>query len=161
MTNRNAQQRLIAKIVARENTMIKRNARQRLIAKIVELVNTMTFRDAQQRLIVNLIASPDHTLHLTKLRVSFVRKVSGKIKMDSQVVIVVSLENSIMELAQQFLFALLSSNALTLAAIYPTPIRAHASRWIAHPTTVSFAIVIVEHKLEHSHVRVEIAVKMP
>jgi len=31
---------LIAKIVDRENTMIKRNARQSLIAKVVGLVNT-------------------------------------------------------------------------------------------------------------------------
>ena len=37
------------------------------------------------RMDANLIVTPDHTF-LTKLRVSFVRKVSGKIKMDSQIV---------------------------------------------------------------------------
>ena len=86
MTKRNVQQRLIAKIVERENTTTKRNLQQRLIAKIVELGNTMIKRNARQRLIANLIATPDHTLYLTKVRVSFVRKVSGKIKMGSQIV---------------------------------------------------------------------------
>ena len=61
------------------NTMIKL---ERLIAKSVETENTMIKYNAQQNMIVNLIAKPDHTLHLTKVPVSFVRKVSGKIKMD-------------------------------------------------------------------------------
>jgi hypothetical protein len=87
-------ERLIAKIVERENTMIKRNAQQRLIAKIVELENIMIKRD---KMIVKLIATLDHTLYLTKVRVLFVRKVSGKIKMDSQLVAVVDLENTMIK----------------------------------------------------------------
>ena len=76
------------------------------IAKIVELGNTMIKRNAQQRLIVKLIATLDHTLYLTKVRVLFVRKVSGKIKMDSQLVAVVKLENiTIKRNAQQKLIA--------------------------------------------------------
>ena len=43
---------------------------------------------------VNLIATQDRTLHLPKVRVSFVTKVSGKIKRDSQIVQVVDLENT-------------------------------------------------------------------
>ena len=35
----------------------------------VALENTMTKRDAQQKLIANLIATPDHTSHVTKVRV--------------------------------------------------------------------------------------------
>ena len=54
----------------------------------------MIKRNAQQRLIANLIAMPDHTLYLTKVRVSFVRKVSGKIKMDSQIAKIVEMENT-------------------------------------------------------------------
>jgi len=60
----------------------------------VALENTMTKRDAQQKLIANLIATPDRTLQLTKVRVSFARKVSGKIKMGSQIVKIVALENT-------------------------------------------------------------------
>ena len=44
MIKRNAQQRLVAKIVKRENTMTKL---EWLIAKFVELANTMTKRNAQ------------------------------------------------------------------------------------------------------------------
>ena len=79
MIKLNARQRLIAKIVELENTMIKLES---LIAKFAELANTMTKRNARQSLIANLIATLDHTSHLTKLYVLFVRKVSGKIKMD-------------------------------------------------------------------------------
>ena len=45
-------------------------------------------------MIANLIATPGHTLYLTKVRVSFVRKVSGKIKMERQIVLVVEVENT-------------------------------------------------------------------
>ena len=76
----------IVLVVEKENIMIKRNARQRLIARIVERENTMIKRNAWQKLIVNLIAMPDRTSYLTKVRVLFVRKVSGKIKMDGQIV---------------------------------------------------------------------------
>ena len=55
-----------------------------MIAKIVGLEHIMIKRNAQQNLIVNLIATLDHTSHLTKVHVLFVRKVSGKIKMDNQ-----------------------------------------------------------------------------
>ena len=78
----------IAKLVALGYTMNKRNARQNLIARVVELDSTMI---KQQSLIANLIAMPDHTSHLTKAHVLFVRKVSGKIKIDSQIVKVVDL----------------------------------------------------------------------
>ena len=87
-------EKLIAKIVERENTMIKRNAQQRLIAKTVELENIAT---KMESLIVNLIAMPDHTLYLTKVRVSFVRKVSGKVKMDSQIAKIVELGNTMIK----------------------------------------------------------------
>ena len=85
----------IANIVELGNTMIKQH--RLLIAKIVELENTMIKRNAQQKLIVNLIAMPDHTLHLTKVHVLFVRKVSGKIKMDSQIANIVELENTMIK----------------------------------------------------------------
>ena len=57
-----------------------------VIARVVELGNTMAKRNARQRLIVNLIATLDCTLCLTKVYVSFVRKVSGKIRVDSHIV---------------------------------------------------------------------------
>jgi len=108
MIKRNAQQRLSAKIVELGNTMIKLERLsakivelgnimiklKRLIAKNVELENTTIKRNAQQRLIVKLIATPDHTFYLTKLRVSFVRKVSGKIKMERQIVKIVEKEDT-------------------------------------------------------------------
>ena len=66
---------------------------ERLIATFVELANTTTKYNAQQNLLANLIATPDHTSHLTKVHVSFVRKVSGKIKINSQCAQPVELEN--------------------------------------------------------------------
>jgi len=93
--------RVIAKLVKRENTMIKRNVRQSLIVKLVELANTTTKHNAQQNLLANLIATPDHTSHLTKVHVSFVRKVSGKIKIDSQIAPPVTLENITMKRKKQ------------------------------------------------------------
>ena len=81
--------------------MIKRNAQQRLIVKFVELANTTTKYNAQQNPLANLIATPDHTSHLTKVHVSFVRKVSGKIKIDSQIAQPVTLENITMKRKKQ------------------------------------------------------------
>ena len=72
----------------------------------------MIKRNAQQSLIANLIATPDHTSHLTKVRVSFVRKVNGKIKMDSQVVTVVERENTPIKL-----------NKLSAKAVFPDHIQ--------------------------------------
>ena len=84
------EQRPCAMLVKLGNTMIKL---ERLIAKFVELANTITKHNAQQNPLANLIATPDHTSHLTKVHVSFVRKVSGKIKIDSQIAQPVTLEN--------------------------------------------------------------------
>ena len=75
-----------------------------MIAKIVKVENTMIKLLVCQ--IVNLIATLDHTSHLTKLHVSFVRKVSGKIKMDNQIVKIVAKENTMIKWnAQQRLIA--------------------------------------------------------
>ena len=63
-------------------------------------------------MIVNLIAMPDRTSHLTKVRVSFVKKVSGKIKVDSQVVTVVERENIMIKL-----------NKLSAKAVFPDHIQ--------------------------------------
>ena len=76
----------------------------RQIVTVVKLENTTTKRN---KVIVNLIATLDHTLHLTKVHASFVRKVSGKIKMDSQIVIVVRLGNTMIKRnAQQSLIVI-------------------------------------------------------
>ena len=67
-----------------------------MVARIAELENTTTKRKAQQRRIAK-IATLDRTLHLTKVHVLFVRKVSGKIKMDSQIVMIVRSENTMIK----------------------------------------------------------------
>ena len=104
MIKRNSQQRLSAKIVELENTTIR--LERLLIANIVELENTMIKHNEQQNLIVNQIATLDHTLYLIKVGVLFARKVSGKIKMDSQIVSAVELVNTMIKRnAQQSLLA--------------------------------------------------------
>ena len=68
------------------------------LAMLVQLGNTMI---KLERLIVKLIATLDHTLYLTKVHVSFVRKVSGKVKMDSQIAKIVDLGNTMIQLESQ------------------------------------------------------------
>ena len=88
-----------------------------MVARVAELENTTTKRKAQLRWIAKMIATLDRTLHLTKVRVSFARKASGKIKMDSQIVTIVRPENTMTKRkAQKSLIVTIATLDLTLLA---------------------------------------------